>query len=269
MSYSAPVSRSKKLKDPSLWLLLIVNLSIIFYTDITNIDSVNIVLIFAAQSIIIGFFTFVRLCKISKFDSDLIGFPIPYPLFFVIHYGIFTVAYISFIFGVVNIENIDVIHIGAGVLLFFFTHLFSFLFNSTDVHKSSGILESFKPYPRIVPMHLMIFIASLELFYASTIFLLLKTAIDVAAHYIKHNAIYKTDPVASSSNNNVLLLNSSSFNMRNFNIEKLLNDVSSSNNYDNRETPHESVDILNTDGKKNDTSNSVTTYTIINEKSKL
>jgi hypothetical protein len=121
--------------------------------------------------------------------------------FFALHYGLFHYGYFSFIvesglFGSVNFSNPDN-YIACG--LFFANHLYSFLYHRNDVRQSLTFIaeEFFRPYQRIVPMHLIIIFGSFVMFALHVIginaslpvlvlFLLLKTYTDLDMHQQKH-----------------------------------------------------------------------------------
>jgi hypothetical protein len=121
--------------------------------------------------------------------------------FFAIHYGIFHLVYYFFIvesglFGVLDVTSPG-IWVSCG--LFFINHLFSYLYYRNEMpYDENFMMETFTgPYIRIIPMHFTIIFGAIVFMVLGIIgiestlpvlvlFLLLKTAADVATHLHKH-----------------------------------------------------------------------------------
>ncbi|MFY9799777.1 MAG: DUF6498-containing protein [Methanoregula sp.] len=121
--------------------------------------------------------------------------------FFTIHYGLFHWGYYTFIvesglFGTVHFSDPN---IWFSCSLFFVNHLYSYL---TYRHQESKgaiyiIEQFFRPYQRIIPMHLTIIFGSIVVFALQVfgiqstmpvlvLFLVLKTYFDISTNLIKH-----------------------------------------------------------------------------------
>lgn len=209
--------------SPPVISLLSANLITIVLAIAGNWDAATVIFIYWAQSIIIGIFTVVTiLCadagsisaamNRSRAERGESGTVTPGRIrtqalilgaFFTIHYGIFHVGYYSFIvesglFGVVNLSSPGIWY-SCG--LFFVNHLFSYLYYRNRLRQDEDFMtETFTaPYYRIIPMHFTIMFGAMVIIILGIIgitttlpvlvlFLLLKTATDLAMHLHKHPA---------------------------------------------------------------------------------
>src|SRR3989344_9314875 len=112
--------------------------------------------------------------------------------FFLFHYGVFHFVYAIFLNSplVTGYTIIDGSAVLIGGAIFFINHFFSFIYNRKKDQESVPNIGKimFKPYKRIIPMHLTI-LFGVFLGYQSKLifFLLLKTAVDLFLHLSKHN----------------------------------------------------------------------------------
>ena len=201
--------------------LIVANLVTIVLAILGNWDLATVLFIYWSQSIIIGIFTVI---SILGADSTALAADLDKPIqerggterfspqlvwlykcglagFFTLHYGLFHVAYFSFIvesdlFGPVNFADPG-IWLSCG--LFFANHLYSHIRYRHEGPQGAGFIneEFFSPYQRIIPMHLTIIFGSivvlgLQVFAIEStmpvlvLFLVLKTRSDISAHLIKH-----------------------------------------------------------------------------------
>jgi Family of unknown function (DUF6498) len=208
---------------PPVWSLLSANLITIVLAIIGNWDAATTIFIFWAQSVIIGIFTIASIigadtlaikadmdARHRERGEDIVLDPrrvkkhqyILAAMFFV-HYGIFHLAYYDFIINNGILGPVDLA--GPGIWfscgIFFANHLYSFLFYRTRERRGEEYVNDtfIGPYFRIVPMHLIIFIGAIVILILEivgitstlpvlVIFLLLKTAADLAMHLWKHPA---------------------------------------------------------------------------------
>lgn len=205
--------------NPSALILVLVNIFFIMCAIILNVTLGEVFFVYWIQSIIIGFFTIVKMIVYpSSFiapktaSADAINMEnvdfrtkLGFSVFFIIHYGTFHLVYLIFI-GVPS--EFSYVLFGAGI--FFLTHLISFIINyRNDISKKSEIFKIMMgAYPRILPMHigivfgtfvaLIVSLPLLLLFGESVavrgadiavmcLFLFLKTAFDLVAHDSSHN----------------------------------------------------------------------------------
>ncbi|MFH1506696.1 MAG: DUF6498-containing protein [archaeon] len=206
--------------ESSLWSLLAANAITIVLAVVYEWSIWTVMMIYWWQSIIIGFFHFLRLLKLknpyigpgskaykyqqgkgfvpvsdAKKNSLVTGMKVFTAVFFLMHYGGFHLGYLFFltIFSYIKGGGIfsgDTVAIALAVAIFFINHLFSFRKNlERDAKKTQSIGKMmFLPYARIIPMHLTIIFAFffLDSIAGLVFFLVLKTIADVIMHRIEH-----------------------------------------------------------------------------------
>jgi hypothetical protein len=206
---------------PPLVSLLSANLLTLVLAIAGNWDAATVIFIYWAQSVLIGIFTVVTILgadtaaitadkdardrergeQVSLDPRRVRGEKHILAVIFAIHYGLFHLAYYSFIvgeglFGVVDFADPGIWY-SCG--FFFVNHLFSFLYYHHRVREGEDFMNTafITPYFRIVPMHLTIMFGAVVILIlqamgiASTLpvlvlFLLLKTGADLAMHVWKH-----------------------------------------------------------------------------------
>jgi len=165
------------------------------------------------QSIIIGFFNFLKIISLKDFsvkDLKVNNRPVKatkntkifIAFFFAFHYGFFHCGYLSFLMSFMEEKGIDIMSEIYPLLLmgiiFFLNHLFSFWYNKGEQKKQNIGKIMFFPYTRIIPMHFAVIvygfftifsgIVGFELYFMSLIlFLILKTFSNLIMHFAEHN----------------------------------------------------------------------------------
>jgi len=188
--------------DYSVWLLVFSNIVTIILAITQKWGFMNILWIYWSQSVIIGFFNFLKILTLKNFSTERLlvnGKPVnptqttkvSTAFFFLFHYGFFHAAYLVFLI-VMTLGKSAEFSFGAimlTTLIFFGNHLYSFLSNrekDSKKKKSLGSMIGF-PYLRIIPMHLtIIFGFVLPSFLPMIFFMILKTIADVFMHLIEH-----------------------------------------------------------------------------------
>ncbi|MBU2100418.1 hypothetical protein KKG83_06330 [Candidatus Micrarchaeota archaeon] len=195
-------------KDSSAKVLVLSNLITIVLAVAFSWNIIIILWSFWLQSIIIGFFNFFRILTLKDYSTEnfkINSMPVTASssikifvgLFFAFHYGFFHLIYAVFLgvftFASGSITSGDIFYIGLAGLIFFFNHLFSFLYFKNKPKKQQNIgAIMFYPYARIIPMHLTIIFGGIFLFsgigsaFVLVFFLLLKTGADLVMHFIEH-----------------------------------------------------------------------------------
>ncbi len=223
MQFPHPFSRilsGDLIHNYPLLSLILANLVTIVLAVLGNWDLATVMFIYWVQSVIIGVFTAVSLItagSAQKFSSADSGDPVAETAatldrfgsvaarfglagFFVIHYGIFHIAYYeiligSGLFGPVNFADPG-IWISCGI--FFLNHLYSFIVHWNVHIRGDGGDDFFAPYHRIIPMHLTIIFGSMVIYSLQDIgiestmpvlvlFLVLRMCADIAAHNAKNS----------------------------------------------------------------------------------
>ena len=196
-------SFSEALRDPTVLLLIFSNLLIIFLAVQQSWAVLDLLWIYWAQSLIIGFFSFLKLLTFKGYlDTSVSISPalnqfvtkLFLAVFFAFHYGFFHVVYAIFlsIFSAFSFSFLMSFNFVLAVGVFFINHLFSFLYYYFKPKKDQDISKMvFAPYFRIIPMHLTIIAGGFLLMFNAFIlllvfFMLLKTIADVAMHVFEH-----------------------------------------------------------------------------------
>jgi hypothetical protein len=204
MSIGESASASRQwLSDRSVVALLGSNLFTIVLALVQQWDVGELMWIYWGQSVVIGYFNVHRILDLGQFSTEgfrINGKPVePTPktqretaLFFAMHYGFFHFGYLVFLFAETDVGGrLPWIGIAVCILAFYLNHRYSYHYNrdlEQDRVPNIGSIM-FYPYVRIIPMHLMIVSGSQfmgDSRVALLIFLLLKTAADVAMHVIEH-----------------------------------------------------------------------------------
>lgn len=204
------IKKEKAFLDPSLWLLLAINVGMAYYAIVENWNLIAIMAVYWMQSVTIGIFNFIRILELEEFSTK--GFKINErrpkatkgtkfftAFFFLAHYGGFHLVYLIFIFASTFSSNM--MKAGGGIVwshvilagvFFFANHLFSYLYNRRrDSGKQNIGIVMMYPYARILPMHFTIILGSFAGAVGLPLFLGLKTVADVIMHYFEHVKLRK------------------------------------------------------------------------------
>lgn len=201
--------------DGSLKLLIATNIITIALALFFNWELMTLLWIYWVQSVIIGFFTAVKMLLFrSPEQKNIETLQLFYAGFFVVHYGLFHFVYMMFLgfFSIILMvtrqpidllvatrQPIDLISIFLTSLLFLINHTYSFYLNylkkkPSDFEQYKNIKDiMLQPYSRIIPMHITIILGGFLIFaipFASKIlllfFLVLKSAADIYSHVKEH-----------------------------------------------------------------------------------
>ncbi|MEN8200906.1 MAG: DUF6498-containing protein [Thermodesulfobacteriota bacterium] len=188
---------------PDTLFLFASNLAVIVLALVQGWSIVPLLWIYWCQNVIIGFFNWRRMKKLTRFSVEGLKVNgervkatektrLDTTRYFVLHYGLFHLFYLAFIFSVTeSFSREAALSASVGVILFFFNHLFSYRYNlEKDLAATPNLGNMlFFPYLRVVPMHLIIFIgvwAGRESTVTLFFFLILKTGVDLLMHVIQH-----------------------------------------------------------------------------------
>lgn len=203
----------------SIASLLVSNIIVIILAIVQKWNTSTVLWVYWVQSIIIGFFQFLRILSLKKFTSEnftinneQVLFSRNKPtlsksqtkvftaFFFMFHYGFFHFIYAIFLFNLFRNQTFDFIYLFIGGFIFFINHTFSYFHNEQVLSNQNRIIDEqkvqnigmlvFTPYARIIPMHLIIIFGALLGQSALIVFLLLKTLADLLMHTIKHQVSY-------------------------------------------------------------------------------
>lgn len=189
--------------DRSVTGLLLSNLLTIILALLQQWDVHVLMWIYCGQSVVIGYFNVHRILDLKEFSTAnfrVNNRPVQPTRqtqrqvagFFALHYGFFHLAYIVFLATETEtLGPFPLFSVVVCILAFYINHRFSYRYNQPREQGRVPNIGSimFFPYIRIIPMHLMI-VAGSSFAGGSQgallVFLLLKTAADVAMHVIGH-----------------------------------------------------------------------------------
>jgi hypothetical protein len=193
---------TKTLTNPIFYLIL-SNFLVLIFALLFNWNIGEIIWTFLIQNIIIGFFTFLRIIQTRTLQpgtgQDAVqnrfivkAFMVILKLFmggfFLLHYGGFQLAYMVFLLSI--FKNVNASHVLISGALFLIPHFLSYR-QKLKYDRDDGIKLfrlMFIPYLRIIPMHLIIFVATIigpESKLTLCAFIVLKTIADVKMHLVE------------------------------------------------------------------------------------
>ncbi len=182
--------------------LLFTNLLVIYFAVREDWSLVQIIWIYWLQSIIIGFFNFIRILTLKNFTTTNLkinkqpvnpskGLQLFTAFFFAVHYGSFHFSYLFFLVAMsltVKVPDFKLVLLSG--LIFLLNHGYSFFSNlkSDSVREQNLGRVMFFPYARIIPMHLIILAGAVywKGVEGLILFLLLKTLADLILHWVEH-----------------------------------------------------------------------------------
>jgi len=181
LPYFGEVTKEKLLSDPTIWVLIVANISAIFFAWFYQWDFLELILVYWCQSIIIGFFYFIKLLfnkiepepmtitvnnSVTKVTGGIKG-----AITFAVSYGFLHVFYLVFIvlwFGMLSLMGGDFSlssffssKMEYAILFFFIAHAFSYVYYSIK-SKNNALTkknEEKSPYDRIIGIHLCVWFA--------------------------------------------------------------------------------------------------------------
>lgn len=205
--------RRNPFHDRSLWLLLLSNGVTVLLAVTQNWDVLVLMWVYWFQSIVIGFFNFLRIRQLGEFSTE--GLTINghsaeptqetrnyVARFFLLHYGFFHLVYFIFLLvfsrtGMLGsaeenaLSSANLKYILPTALLFLGNHVFSYSYNRPrDTGRQNIGALMFYPYARIVPMHLTIILGAF-LSGGLLLFLVLKTLADAIMHIVEHRVLLR------------------------------------------------------------------------------
>jgi len=182
-------------RSPAMGAVIATNILVLLIMPINKENAHNLLWVYWSQSVLLGFVHFLKLLvyrfpkKPGAERNDLSSWPqAGVALFFLFHYGFFHFVYIFFL----GAGNVDWIWVGKAVSIFggqMFLHAAS---NYKEENSGTQDLGTFmfKPYPRIIPIHLAIILGSMggsvAVFLALIIF---KTAMETGFEYLELNNV--------------------------------------------------------------------------------
>jgi hypothetical protein len=166
----------------------------------------SILLVYWAESAVIGFFTIKKMLRVDQFifvdkttpsksanDRAKLFF-IP---FFMLHFGLFMLVHLVFLVGFFGSTNVSVNGILLSILSLVMSHWISYQGNfigQKEYERTTLDAELFKPYGRIIVMHLTVILGGIltmtmgQSILGLVVLIGVKTVVDLIAHVIQHRA---------------------------------------------------------------------------------
>lgn len=145
------------------------------------------------ENAVIGAYAWLRILLAGGGD-DTAGARLGTATFFAVHYGGFWLGHGVFLLATFASDDWDVEAVGAGLLSLVASHGVSFVMNYLRRERAWAVasVEMFKPYGRVVLLHLVILAggaivrAGNSPVWALALLVVLKTALDLAVHLVGH-----------------------------------------------------------------------------------
>jgi len=183
--------------DPSFWSLIAANVIAVVWAVIDDWSLLVLMPIYLFQSLVIGFFWFLKICNLKDFKvpgrenlsmEEAFRFRTDTAVAFMLAYLFFLVIPGAVLLDPrLTSENLRSILIMAGI--FFISHCLSFSKTSTWISAKRPTQDIvFFPFVRIIPMYVPLMVAATRLgqWVPLVVFLVLKTSADVAMHAVEH-----------------------------------------------------------------------------------
>jgi hypothetical protein len=192
--------------NSSMRSLILANLAIISLAVYEHWSFIEVMMLYWAQSVLIGLFNIIRMMTLKKYTynekegteanvESSAGIKIGISAFFAVHYGIFHVVYLVFIYVFESILNprgsFEMSEIYPGLALFAAYYLYDMIMTRRRDEETPNIMIiMIRPYARIVPMHLTILFGGWIIFMVGEkaaavlvpIFMTLKAVVEVLSH---------------------------------------------------------------------------------------
>lgn len=193
--------------DGSVWALISTNVFVLGLALLLDWRLVDMMLVFWLQSVAIGVSYFLRILALKSFSTKdfrvggkavepTTSVKIRTAFFFLVHFGIFHVAYLGFIlagdFGEPRL-GLDLMIGGAA---FAANHAYSYRYHRDRDRQGAPNIGSLMatPYLRVIPMHMTIIFGSVISTGAGVLlFGVLKTIADALMHQAEHRIIGPRD----------------------------------------------------------------------------
>ena len=200
------MNRKNVFLDPSLWVLIGINVYLVYYYYQHPAIFTTLVWLYWAQSIMLGAFNFLDILTIKrvlapkKGTSDIFGLKRPLAFFFMFHYGCFHLVYFFFLLGFKSSGPFQWDFFRYFLLAFFFGQAVNFIQHKINQRKEPANIAVmfFTPYLRVVPMHLTILLPNFMPVTNMGVFLILKSVADVLMYLVTNRSNKKSPEMDKS-----------------------------------------------------------------------
>ena len=195
----------KIFKDPAFLALIAFNIIVILQYRNDKQYYTTVVWLFWLQSVVIGVFNFFDMLTLQRVETGnlTINEKAASPreakgclsFFFLIHYGLFHLAYLVFLFIDFKFTDVNFSILKWGFYGLLLSSIIQLIQNKTIYRQVPRNITKmfFMPYLRIIPMHLTILLPKFLHWQPGLTFLVLKFIIDILS-YIFTTPYYKEDP---------------------------------------------------------------------------
>jgi hypothetical protein len=193
------------LTDPSLWILIIVNIYFIYYYEQHPQIFTTLIWLYWSQSVLFGFFNFLAMRTATKVDISTYYPNAPKEKTdkqiagdaawgFLFHFGFFHLAYCIFLVSMPATGAFNWDFYKKYVLIFLIFQVINFIQQKLQNKvKAANIGKMFAtPYIRVIPMHLCILIPAFFHLSNLIVFIVLKAICDIIM-FITTTSYYKKD----------------------------------------------------------------------------
>lgn len=188
------------LRRPSVMFLIAVNLLPLLGVILFGWNVGFLMLLYWIETVVIGLFNIPKILTSRSGKTGGWGFALAGNLFltafFIVHYGMFNFGHVVFLNSLFELPPIgaDIVLTAGGLSL---SHVFSLIvnwFGKGEYVQAIPNEQMFKPYGRIVIMHVAILIGGLFAMFGGgvvplALLIALKTGSDIMAHAVSHRWI--------------------------------------------------------------------------------
>lgn len=203
--------------DPYLWMLLLINIILLYKYEQTPQLFTTLIWLYWSQSVVYGFFNFLDMLTISRANSLAIdteqglkpnngGLSISSGWVFLLHYGFFHFVYFIFLFSLKKTGQFEWGFFKMYLLLFIIIQLINFIQHKIQNRKRFVNISAmfFIPYFRVIPMHLCILLPAFFNWSNLTVFLVLKIICDILMYIVTKGFIWKNSLIATVERKNLI-----------------------------------------------------------------
>jgi hypothetical protein len=191
----------KYIYDPGLWMLVLLNLYVIWYYTGHPAVIHTLIALFWIQSVLIGLFNAVNIFTLTNTVPG--SFEVNQQpgnrqgcagIFFLLHYGFFHLVYIFFLIpSVIDLRQLDYGFLRISIWILVVCSTIEFIrdkFRNRSEAANIGAMF-FLPYARIIPMHLIILLPSFIPVSSPILFLLLKMLSDIIMYVLYKRIVFR------------------------------------------------------------------------------
>jgi hypothetical protein len=192
MAIYQKLKEKKVFKDPGFWLLIGINVYLIYHYFQSPQLFTTLIWLYWSQSVMMGLFNCLDIITVraataapgSKEQPGLAGTRVGVAIFFAAHYGVFHFVYSMFLVTMKPQYPIDWALFRYFLIAFFVGQVITFVQHKVQQRKNGSSIGAmfFLPYLRILPMHFTILIPAFFHNAPLGVFLVLKCIADVAMY---------------------------------------------------------------------------------------